>query len=194
MIFTTRTAIQRREEVRDVDLDNNKYIAFIEYLLLHYKNMILQEYYKRHEEMTPVKEHLENFSIGVTGVGAMLLEELFSMPAGLSEELEQAISNFYAQKRARENKLKELTEKCEIPGVKGLQAKNEIAQMESEDQTETNKMEMTLNAAKRKALKNPSGEQLLAQKKKQQEDEEKKKLEEGRQKMKNKASLWEKKE
>ena len=44
--------------------------------------MILGEYYKRHE-----KEPLEDLSldgVGITEVGAKLLEELFSMPAGLS--------------------------------------------------------------------------------------------------------------
>ncbi|EFC39781.1 predicted protein [Naegleria gruberi] len=189
----TRTATQRRDEIRDIDLDFNKLIAFIEYLLLHYKHLILSEYYKRHTELSVPAGYLDNQSIGITGVGYALLEELFEMPAGLSEELENAISEFYAQKRARENRLKDLEEKSDLVGVKGLQAKNELAQMQSQDQTEMNKLEMTLNAAKRKALKNPSGEQLLAQKKKQQEDEEKKKLEEGRLKMKDRASLWEKK-
>lgn len=33
----TRTAMQRRAELADVDLDKNDKICFIEYLLLHYK-------------------------------------------------------------------------------------------------------------------------------------------------------------
>ena len=33
----TRTAMQRRAELRDVDLDNNDRICFLEYLLIHYK-------------------------------------------------------------------------------------------------------------------------------------------------------------
>ncbi|KAF0982982.1 hypothetical protein FDP41_010960 [Naegleria fowleri] len=188
----TRTATQRREEIRDIDLDFNKHIAFIEYLLLHYKHMILQEYYKRHTELTAPKDHLENFAIGVTGVGYALLEELFTMPEGMNEELEKAISEFYAAKRERENKIKDLESKSHGEGVGALRAKNELAQMQAQDQTETNKMEMTLNAAKRKALKH-SGSEALAQKKKQQEEEEKKKLMEGRQKMKEKSALWEQK-
>jgi hypothetical protein len=35
-----RTAIQRGQEIKDIDLDNNSRIAFIEYLLLHYKVII----------------------------------------------------------------------------------------------------------------------------------------------------------
>ena len=155
--------------------------------------MILEEYYKRHSELSVPAGYLDNFSIGVTGVGYALLEELFTMPEGMNEELERAISEFYAAKRARENKMKELEDKSEITGVKGLQAKNELAQMLSQDQTETNKMEMTLNAAKRRAMKT-SGSELLAQKKKAQEEEEKKKLQEGRAKMQARSAMFEKKE
>ena len=32
-----RTALQRKEEIKDIDLDFNDRICFIEYLLLHYK-------------------------------------------------------------------------------------------------------------------------------------------------------------
>src|SRR5688572_18497923 len=42
-----RTALQRKEELQDIDLDFDGRICFIEYLLLHYKVMILTEYYKR---------------------------------------------------------------------------------------------------------------------------------------------------
>lgn len=48
-----RTALERKEEVKDIDLDNNGRIAFIEYLLLHYKILILQSYYKRVDEECP---------------------------------------------------------------------------------------------------------------------------------------------
>ncbi|KAL9654632.1 hypothetical protein ABK040_006694 [Willaertia magna] len=186
----TRTATQRREEIKDIDLDNNKHISFIEYLLLHYKHMILEEYFKRTNEDS--KESLKDFAIGVTGVGNKLLDELFTMPVGMSEELEQAIENFYAEKRQREQKVKELTDAASGEGVKALRAKNELSQMEAQDQTEMNRMEIQLNHAKKKATKN-SAEMVLNEKKKKQEEEEKKKLEEGRAKIKNVASLWENK-
>ena len=53
----TRTGIQRKHEVEDVDINSDGRISFIEYLILHYKAMILGEYYKRHE-----KEPLEDLS------------------------------------------------------------------------------------------------------------------------------------
>lgn len=185
----TRTAIQRRDEIRDIDLDDNKMISFIEYLLLHFKGMVLSEYYKRHGE-TP-KENLSNHAIGVTGVGEKLLEELFTLPVGLDPQLEKAIEEFTATKRARENKLKELSEKAKQGGVKGIAAQNEIAQMDSQDQTEMNRMELSLNASKKRSMKN-SGEAVLNERKKQEEEEKKRKLEEGRTAMKNRAAMWEK--
>jgi len=50
-----RTALQRKEELKDVDLDNNDRICFIEYLLLHFKAMILTEYYKRTGEKKSIR-------------------------------------------------------------------------------------------------------------------------------------------
>jgi hypothetical protein len=186
----TRTAIQRREEIRDIDLDDNKKISFIEYLLLHFKGMILDEYYKRKGE-TPT-EDISNFAIGVTGVGDKLMDELFTLPVGLDPELERAIEEFTATKRAREDRLKGLESKAQQGGVKGIAAANEIKQMESEDSTEMNRMEISLNSAKKRGAKQ-SGAAALEEKKKREEEEEKKKLEEGRQKMKNIASRWESK-
>lgn len=186
----TRTALQRRDEIRDIDLDDNKQISFIEYLLLHYKGMILSEYYKRMEQ-TPT-ENLENFAIGVTGVGEKLLDELFTLPVGLDPALERAIEEFTATKKARETRLKDLEAKASQGGVKGIAAKNEIAQMASEDVTEMNRMEISLNSAKKRGAKQ-SGEVALAEKKKVEEEEQKKKLEDGRNAMKNRAALWESK-
>jgi hypothetical protein len=157
-----RTAQQRREEIRDIDLDKNDRISFIEYLLLHYKAMILAEYYKRTGE--PIKEDLSRGGIGITGVGAKLLDELFTLPIGLDPELEKAIEEFTAQKKARENKIKELQVKASQGGVKGKAAENEIKQIEAEDTTNLNRLEITLNAAKKRAAK-ASGEVALKQKK-----------------------------
>jgi hypothetical protein len=173
----TRTGTQRREELKDVDLNKDDRISFIEYLMLHYKAMILKEYYKRHK-MQP-KEDLSNDAIGITGVGEKLLEELFTFPAGLSAELEKAIDDFYAAKRTREKRYKELESVANGSSVKAFAAKNEIAQMDSQDQTDSNRLELTLNAARRKAEKT-SGDQLLAAKEKAAEQEEKQKRGESR--------------
>lgn len=207
----TRTAVQRREELKDVracsrlpriashtdlfsrfqiDLDKNDRICFIEYLMLAYKKMILEEYFKRTGENCP--HDLSNDAIGVTGVGAQLLDELFTLPEGLDPALAKAIEEFTASKRARETRMSALEATAAGGGVKALTAKNELEQMKAADTTEMNRIEITLNAAKKKASKN-SGEQALAQKKQAEEAEKKRKLDEGRNKLKNIAAAFEQK-
>jgi hypothetical protein len=186
-----RTAIQRKEELDDIDLDKNGRIGLTEYLLLHYKIMILQEYFKRHE-MEPTVS-LENDGIGLKGVvsvfhydighhatnnlhmkGDMLLEELFTMPMGINPEIEEAIAAFMADKRAKEQKMSDLEAKSAQGGVKGLAAKNELAQMMAADSTEENKTELTLKAAQRRASKYSAADQLEKQKKQEQQMAEQK--------------------
>ena len=58
-----------------IDLDDNKAISFIEYLCLHYKAMILIEFYKRTE--TKPTEDLTEDGVGIIGVGEKILDELF---------------------------------------------------------------------------------------------------------------------
>jgi len=183
-----RTATQRKEEVKDIDLDKNDRIAFIEYLLLHYKVMILQAYYKR--TGAECKEDMGHGGLGIVGVGPKLLEELFTMPLGLDPELEKAIEEFTAKKKAREEKFNDLYAKAALGGVKGLAANNEIKQLESQDQTEMNRIEITLNAAKKKGMK-ASGDVALAEKKKKDEDEERRKQEESKAKLKARAAQFE---
>jgi len=182
-----RTALQRKEEIKDIDLDNNDRIALIEYLLLHFKVMVLQAYYKRHEQDCPYD--LTQGGVGVTGVGPLLLEELFTMPMGLDPELEAAIEEFTAKKKAREQRMKELNDKVALGGVKGLAAVNEIKQLENADQTDLNRIEITLNAAKRRAS-GKSGDAALEKKKRQQEEEEKTKRDAGKAKLAAMASKW----
>lgn len=173
----TRTAKERQEEMKDIDLDANNRICFIEYLMLHYKVMMLTEYFKRHE--TAPTFDLSNDGVGLVGCGDMLLEELFTMPVGLSEELEQAIEEFMELKKKRAAHEKELTDKAALGGVKGLGAKNELAQFLSQDTTELNKVELTLQAAKRKAEKE-TPDAVLAKKRAAEEKKEKEAKEKSR--------------
>lgn len=183
----TRTAMQRRTEIRDIDIDNNDKITFIEYLLLHYKAMIIEEYYKRTGENNPYD--LSSGGVGVTGVGNILLDELFTLPVGLDPALEAAIEEFTATKKAKEAKLKQLSEKAAAGGVRGLAAKNEIEQLEAQDSTDMNRLELTLNAAKKRAAKK-SGEEAVRERKKAEEDSAKAKQAESRANLKARAALW----
>jgi len=185
----TRTALQRKNELRDVDLDFNEKISFIEYLLLHFKGMILTEYYKR-MQMQP-EEDLSNNAVGITGVGFKLLDELFTLPLGLNPALEKAIEEFTANKKARESKMKDLLSKADQGGVKGMAAKNEFDQLSAADSTEMNRLELTLNAAKRKAAKT-SGEQALKEKQKAKEEEENRQKEDSRARLAARAAAFNK--
>jgi len=166
-----RTAMQRKEELKDVDLDSDQKICFIEYLLLVFKSLILTAYMKRTN--IDLKVDLSKGGIGVVGVGAELLDELFTMPEGLPAELVKAIEDYQALVRTREAKMRDLNDKSKAGGVKGLAAGNELKQMECEDSTEMNRVGITLEAARRKASKG-SGEEELRKKKKAEEDEKKK--------------------
>ena len=183
----TRTAMQRRTEVRDIDIDNNDRITFIEYLLLHYKAMIITEYYKRTGESNPYD--LSQDGVGITGVGNILLDELFTLPLGLDPALEAAIEEFTAQKKARESQMKSLEEKAAKGGVRGLAAKNELEQLVGQDTTDMNRLELTLNAAKKKAAKK-SGEQAVQEKKKAEEAQKKVAAEESRSRLKARAAMF----
>jgi len=184
----TRIAQEIKDELKDIDLDNNSRISFIEYLLIHFKVMVLTDFYKRHE-IAPV-EDLTNDGVGITGVGDKLLEELFEPKSGLSPELVAAIEEFTQKKREKEKKVKDLEAKAAAGGVKGAAAANELSQLQASDKTEFNRLELTLNAAKRKAAKG-SGDVALQAKKKKEDEERKKAEEEARQKMVDRKKLWE---
>lgn len=185
----TRTGLERRKEVEDIDYNHDGKITFIEYLLMHYKVMILKEYYARHEQEP--KEDLSQGGIGVVGVGDKLLDELFSMPHGLSPQLEAALEEFTADKKKRELKLKDLEEKAAKGGVKAMAAKNELIILKGADQTELNRIEITLNAAKRKAAKQ-SGAEAVAIAKGKEEKAKKEDQAKRRAAMKQRAALFEK--
>jgi len=183
-----RIAQQIKDELRDIDLDNNSRISFIEYLLIHFKVLILSEFYKRYE-VAPV-EDLTNDGVGVIGVGDKLLDELFVPKSGLPPELVAAIEEFTAKKREKEAKVRDLEAKAAQGGVKGAAAANELIQVQAADQTDMNRLELTLNAAKRKASKGSSDAALNAKRKKE-DDERKKAEEEARQKMIERKKQWE---
>jgi hypothetical protein len=113
MTGLTRTATQRTQEIKDIDLNADNRISFIEYMLLHYKAMILtyafhedmignglsneylmfnflfREYYKRNGLRDEFD--LSNGAVGVTGVGTKLLEELFTSAKGIDPAIEKVI-------------------------------------------------------------------------------------------------------
>jgi len=151
--------------------------------------MILTEFYKRHD--CAPEEDLSKGGVGVTGVGPKLLDQLFCVTGGgIPPELEKAIEDFTAMMRAKNAKLRDLQSKAGGASVKAMAAANEIKQMEAEDPTEINRMEITLNAAKKKAMKGGDGAAQLEAKKKAELKAEEEKRKASRDSLREKAALW----
>jgi len=167
----TLTVQQLRLTLKDIDVDNNNRVAFLEYALFKWKK-------------TPQQFFVE-----------------LAKPQKVGAALEAAIAEYrkvIATREARENKIEELKADAAAGGVKGAKAKNELAQLLHEDQLHQNKAEITTAAKKRAAEKvaiDPYAEEQkrLEEEKKKKEAEEKAKQDESRAKLKAKTSLWENK-
>jgi len=167
----TLTVQQLRLTLKDIDVDNNNRVAFLEYALFKWKK-------------TPQQFFVE-----------------LAKPQKGGAALEAAIAEYrkvLAIREARENRIEELKADAAAGGVKGAKAKNELAQLLHEDQLNQNKAEITSAAKKRAAEKvaiDPYAEEQkrLEEEKKKKEAEEKAKQDESRAKLKAKTSLWENK-
>jgi len=168
----TLTVQQLRLTLKDIDVDNNNRVAFLEYALFKWKK-------------TPQQ----------------FFTELAKPPQRGGAALEAAIAEYrkvIAIREARENRIEELKAEADAGGVKGAKAKNELAQLLHEDQLHQNKAEITSAAKKRAAEKtaiDPFAEEQkrLEEEKKKKDAEEKAKQDESRAKLKAKTSLWENK-
>jgi len=173
----TRTVKQLRDEMKDIDVDANTRISFLEYALWKYK--------KRVKDL-------------VSPPGS-------SNDPALLKKLEEAISAFegvLSKRKAREQKMAELADIAAKGGVKGLAAKNELDQMQQEDQLAQNKNELSAAANKRKAQKAlntgvdrekalKEEQQRLEREKKKKDEEEAKKKAEARARLAAKAKMFE---
>eukprot|EP00511_Aplanochytrium_stocchinoi_P007123 CAMPEP_0204839056 /NCGR_PEP_ID=MMETSP1346-20131115/32919_1 /ASSEMBLY_ACC=CAM_ASM_000771 /TAXON_ID=215587 /ORGANISM="Aplanochytrium stocchinoi, Strain GSBS06" /LENGTH=454 /DNA_ID=CAMNT_0051975517 /DNA_START=95 /DNA_END=1459 /DNA_ORIENTATION=+ len=129
--FTSKK--QRDAIFKELDLDGNGQVTFIEYLLHHYKPMMLEEYFKRMCQTPPNK--LESV-IGVIGnrkVVDILIEELFEPPAGADEKLDSALAAFIKEKEERTERIIALKDQLKTVGkVKGIGLQKELVTLEKE--------------------------------------------------------------
>jgi len=119
----TKRVVELRESLRAIDLDFNKRMALIEYLLFRYKQTItelLSRPQGTNEELAKAQQALDQ----------------------VSAEIEKI-----------ENKKRDLENKSKGSGVKATQAKNELAQLFNSDPTDLNRALLTAEAAVRKAQK-----------------------------------------
>jgi len=168
----TLTVVQLREYLKQIDLDSNHKVAFIEYILWKYKKNL---------------EQLFNPPKGGTN-------------AELLEALEKAIEEYQkvmAKRREREEKIKELEKLVALGGVKGGTAKHQLEQMKNDDKLEQNRREVSSEASKRKAQKaiekdDPfaAEQKRLEAEKKKKEAEEKQQRDEARARLKDRAKAF----
>jgi hypothetical protein len=119
----TKRVVELRESLREIDKDFNKRMALVEFLLFRYKQSI---------------------------------KELLARPQGTNEELaraQEALRAVQAEIDKIEAKKKDLTAKSNAGGVKGMQAKNELEQLITQDNTDLNRSLLTAEACVRKAQK-----------------------------------------
>jgi len=167
----TLTVRELRDALRAIDIDMNKKMSFIEFLLWKFQKS-LQD----------------------------LFEEKPGNIAHLLAQLEEAISLYQktlAEREAREQHMRDLEELAKEGGVKGMKAMHELEQMRHDDELARNKKEVEAAAKKRMAQRavdkgDPYAEEqkrLAAEKKKEEEAKEKER-QESRARLKAKASAW----
>jgi len=147
----TRTAMQRKAELADVDVNQDGRTSFIEYLVLHFKIMILEEFFARKGEDPDVD--MGNNGVGLTGVGERLIEELFAPPQGIDPELEKMMKDFAISRQTRAKEIADLEEVVAGGGVKGMSAKTTLDSLKKEDTSALNAIEARIAAAIKKAEK-----------------------------------------
>ena len=187
----TRTANERKEELKDIDLDNNGRIAFIEYLLLHYKVMVLKDFFGKKGQSVPKEYDLSKDGIGVTGVGDYILEALFTFGKDVDPEIEKAIENLMKERKERENKiakLKAVVDDSSKSQVQRMKAKHELYKVENEDTSGANVALIRLMAGRKRVQRNAlkaqkENEEKLQANKASQEEDKKKKLQESKNKL-----------
>jgi len=122
-VGNTLTVIEMRNALKEIDVDNNKRMSLLEYLIYRYKQT--------------VKELLSR----PQGTNEDLIKA------------QEALQTVQSEINKIETKKAELEEKSSGEGVKAMQAKNELEQLLKKDNTELNKAMLTAEAAVRKAQK-----------------------------------------
>jgi len=179
----TASATELREYLKEIDLDKNHSVSFIEYLLWKYQKTLKLL-----------------FSPGL-------------VPPEVLAALDQAIADYkavVAKRKAREDKMAELEATAALGGVKGLAAQHQLAEMKDQlDKLDENRREVKAEVNKKKAQKAVEKEEAVnkarreaaakeeeervEREKREKEEAERRKKEEARARLKAKASQFEEK-
>jgi len=173
-----QTVIQFRDKMKQIDLDFNKRVSVIEYLLYKYQKTTKDLF-----ESKP-NAHL-----------IKMLEDAI--------EQYQAV---FRERKEKENKIAELEKIIAQGGKEAAKAKSELAHLKMQDPAKEGANEISSLAAKlkaKRALANPEEEnrriqeeafkqeqQRLAEEKRLKDAEDKKRANDSKQRLKDKAKLW----
>lgn len=149
----TFTSKKQRDAIfGELDVNGDGRVTFIEYLLFHYKPMILGEYYKRRGQQAPAKLESAIGHIGDLRVVDILVEELFEVPAGVDADFDKASAEFFTATQERNAKIAELKEKIANVGkVKGMGLQKELDSLQKE--SEKGKQDVHVNAGRARVTK-----------------------------------------
>lgn len=167
----TMTVKELRDALREIDVDMNNKVCFIEYCMFKYGKTLAQ-----------------------------LFEDKPKSSAELLRQLEEAIAlheAVLAKRKEEEDKMKELEEQSKGTGVKAMKAKAELEQMRVRSQTGQNMAEVRAAFKKKQAKKNlekadPAEEEMkrVEEEKKKRAEAEKLKRQESQRRLKEKAAAF----
>eukprot|EP00026_Physarum_polycephalum_P005618 Phypoly_transcript_05653.p2 GENE.Phypoly_transcript_05653~~Phypoly_transcript_05653.p2 ORF type:complete len:257 (-),score=77.63 Phypoly_transcript_05653:1093-1863(-) len=172
------TVVEFREKMKQIDLDFNKRVSVLEYLLYKYKKSV--------KDLFEAKPN------------AALIKQL--------EDAIEKYQAVFRAKKEREEKITQLESVVAAGGKDAPKAKAELMNLKSHDQAEDTSNEISALAAKlkaKRALANPDEEAKrmqeeafkeeqvrVAEEQRRKDLEEKRKQDESRQRLKDKAKLW----
>jgi len=151
----TKTIRDLRNDLRDIDMDFNKRMALIEYLLYRYR-FTISDFVRRPqggnvEELQIAQRNLEEAQAALTEARTAQEEA-----AQAEAELKAALDELHAQEYAynqRKLELETRSEDTNLGVVQRNKAKNELAQHLSEDPLPLRRAQLTTEAATKKAEK-----------------------------------------
>jgi DNA repair exonuclease SbcCD ATPase subunit len=156
----TRTIKDLRDELRDIDMDFNKRMALVEYLLFHYRktisDFIARPQGDNTEELMQAQSQLDQAQAALELSKAAYEHAVVEAEkSALAEaELKAALADLHEQERAYTEKTQQLTTRSSDQSLGVVQrnkAANELAQHLGEDPLPLRRAKLTTEAATKKA-------------------------------------------
>lgn len=150
----TLTVLELRKRMKALDIDNNKRMALSEYLLDLFKKTPKQLVDAPQGDTDPVKLQAAKDAVEAASEAIDIAVEAKPKAQAAEAALKRAVAVLAAEEKAFNDRLAALERLASSGGgVKAMKAKNEIAQIKSEDPLPLRKAKITQNAAFKAAEK-----------------------------------------